>query len=37
MGKKDLSDRQIAATIFDKLARKGMWGNVYCPAESMAK
>ena len=37
MGKKDLSDRQIAATIFDKLARKGMWGNVYRPAESMAK
>ncbi|MBL7160628.1 MAG: hypothetical protein ISS93_02115 [Candidatus Aenigmarchaeota archaeon] len=36
-GKKDLTDRQIEATIFDKLARKGMWGNVYRPAESMAK
>ncbi|MBI4021099.1 MAG: hypothetical protein HY369_02560 [Candidatus Aenigmarchaeota archaeon] len=37
MGKRDLTDRQIEATIFDKLARKGMWGNVYRPAESMDK
>ena len=36
MSKKDLTDRQIEATIFDKLARKAMWGQVYRPAESMA-
>ena len=37
MGKKDLTDRQIKATVFDKLGRKGMWGSVYRPAESMVK
>jgi hypothetical protein len=37
MGKKDLTDRQVEATILDKLARKDMWGGTYRPTESMIK
>ncbi len=37
MGKKDLTDKQIEATILDKLARKEMWGGTYRPADSMIK
>ena len=37
MSKKDLTDKQIEATILDKLARKEMWGGTYRPADSMIK
>jgi len=37
MGKKDLIDQQIEATVLDKLARKEMWGGTYRPVDSMIR
>lgn len=37
MTKKDITDKQIEATILDKLARKDMWAGTYRPADSMVR
>lgn len=37
MSKKDLTDKEIEATILDKLARKDMWSGTYRPTDSMIK
>ncbi len=35
MERQDLNDREIIATIFHKLARKGAWGEAYLPYDTV--
>lgn len=35
MARKELTDKEIVATIFHKLARKGCWGGKYKPYDSV--
>lgn len=35
MPKKELNDREITATIFHKLRRRGIWGGSYKPYDSV--
>lgn len=35
MSKKELTDKEIAATIFHKLRRRGIWGGRYKPYDSV--
>lgn len=35
MARRKVSDKEIVATIFDKLDRKGMWGGSYRPYDSV--
>ncbi len=35
MAKKELTDKEIAATVFHKLRRRGKWGGNYKPYDSV--
>lgn len=37
MGKKELTDKEITATIFHKLRRRGKWGGSYKPRDSVKR
>lgn len=37
MVKKELTDKEIAATIFHKLRRRGIWGGKYKPYDSVKR
>lgn len=37
MERQDFNDREIIATIFHKLARKGAWGEAYLPYDTVTR